>query len=56
MALLLPSSSSHFLQDNIQLIIYSRTYSESIKKNIATMPQREKKSLSALVQPAEPTL
>lgn len=40
MALLLHSGSSPFLQDNIQLIIYSRTYSESIKKDIATMPQR----------------
>lgn len=40
MALLLHSGSSPFLQDNIQLIIYSRTYSESIKKDIATMPKR----------------
>lgn len=41
MALLLPSSSSLFLQDNIQLVIYSRTHSETIKKDIVTMPHRE---------------
>lgn len=38
MALLLHSSSSPLLQDNIQLIIYSRAYSETLKKDIATMP------------------
>lgn len=43
MALLLHSSSSPLLQDNIQLIIYSRAYSETIKKDIATMPQRIEK-------------
>lgn len=43
MALLLHSSSSPLHQDNIQLIIYSRAYSETIKKDIATMPQRVKK-------------
>lgn len=36
-----PPSSALFLQDNIQLIIYSRTHSETIKTDIATMPQRE---------------
>lgn len=46
-----------FLQDNIQLIIYSRTDSETIKKDIATLPQREKtEALCASVQPAEPIL
>lgn len=51
MALLLHSSS--FLQDNIQLIIYSRTYSESIKKDIATTPQRGGLSSEPILRNAE---
>lgn len=52
MALLLPSCSSLFLQDNIQLIIYSRTHSETIKKDIATMPRREQNRVLQCNQPS----
>lgn len=34
-----------FLQDNIQLIIYSRTHPETIMKDRATMPHREQNTV-----------
>lgn len=51
-----PSSSELLLHDNTPLIIYSRTHSETIKTDTATVAPKGRKRGSEMAKPAEPTL